>query len=122
MASFYPFFSQLAPCVWHQCIDPPLPEDHGLKRIWDEKPVEFGDKIRYECEKETLFFEHDREISSFSLECLDDGSFDTPEDDDWLKCVSSKPSFSKKFLMIAIKSFAQKLAKKFKNVEILLTT
>ncbi len=80
----------MEPCVWHQCIDPPLPQDKGLKHTWNEIPMEFGDKVIYECEKSNLFFEHDRDVFYFEIECLEDGSFDVPEDDDWYKCVSSK--------------------------------
>ena len=41
----------------------------------------------YECKTAQLFFEHDRELQGFELDCLEDGSFDEP--DAWFKCVSS---------------------------------
>ena len=80
----------MEPCVWHQCINPPTPEGRGLKNLWDSKPVEFGETVTYKCARSNLYFEHDREFESFEIECLDDGSFDVPDDDEWFKCISSK--------------------------------
>ena len=79
------------PCTWHQCIDPPVPEGQNLKHLWDGVPKEFGENVRYECKTAQLFFEHDRELQGFELDCLEDGSFDEP--DAWFKCVSSKLFF-----------------------------
>ena len=85
---FFISYFQMAPCTWHQCIDPPLPEDKGLKHLWDGVPKEFGETVKYECKSAQLFFEHDRQLPGFELECLEDGSFDEP--DLWFNCVSSK--------------------------------
>ena len=87
------YYFQMEPCIWHQCIDPILPENKGLKYLWDGKPVEFGDSVTYKCARSNLFFEYDRELESFDIECLNDGSFDVPDDDEWLNCVSSKLTF-----------------------------
>ena len=58
--------------------------------LWDELPVEFGQSVTYQCAKSSLYFEHDYNLKQFQLECLDDGSFDVPDDDEWFHCVSSK--------------------------------
>ena len=75
------------PCVWRQCIDPPLPPGLNLRSLWasDPVPVEFGETARYECEFAGLWFEEDRDMTGFELECLPDGTFDEP--DPWPKCV-----------------------------------
>ena len=81
----------MEPCVWHACIDPPLPEGKGLKHDWNPAvPVEFGDTVFYSCARENLYFEHDRDFAGFTLKCEDDGSFEDMADEDWLKCVPSK--------------------------------
>ena len=71
------------PCVWIQCIDPPLPDtpdQNNLKHFWDgTSPVEFGEKVRYECKNQIHWFEHDRDFTHFELTCLTDGSFDAPD-------------------------------------------
>ena len=83
---------QRDPCVWHQCINPPLPDDNdarNLKFIWDGvTPYEFGEQVRYECKNQALWFEEDRDITHFELECLPDGAIDIPVI--WPKCVHSK--------------------------------
>ncbi len=46
---------------------------------------------QYSCERVNLFFEVDRDLKSFDLHCLKDGSFEEPTN--WLSCVSSKLRF-----------------------------
>jgi hypothetical protein len=29
-------------------------------------------------------------LKSFDIKCLSDGSFDVPDDDEWLNCITSK--------------------------------
>ena len=77
------------PCVWHQCIDPPLPPNLGLKHLWDGVPIEFGEAVTYKCARDNLWFEHDRSFESFEVKCTDDGSFEDMADEDWLNCVPS---------------------------------
>jgi hypothetical protein len=77
----------LDPCVWYKCIDPPLPSDKGLKFNWNGDPVDFHGKVTYSCERANLFFEVDRNLKSFDLHCMEDGSFETP--DPWFNCVTS---------------------------------
>ncbi len=45
---------QLDPCVWYQCINPPLPTDKGLKYNWNGDPVEFKHNVTYSCAKSNL--------------------------------------------------------------------
>jgi len=81
----------LDPCVWYECINPPLPPDLGLKYDYNGNPVPFGSNVTYSCAKSNLFFEQDRSMKSFPIECMTDGSFDDPPTiDDWPKCVDSK--------------------------------
>ena len=80
------------PCVWHQCIDPPLPDTsdrNNLKYIWDGvTPLEFNETVRYECINQAHWFEHDRDYTHFDLMCENDGGFSEPTN--WPKCVNSK--------------------------------
>jgi len=87
LQTFLPL-TKLDPCVWFQCIDPPLPADKGLKHNWNGDPVEFGSNVTYSCARANLFFEVDRDLRNFDLHCLKDGSFEEPAN--WLSCVSSK--------------------------------
>ena len=81
-------------CVWYQCLNPPLPENNKLENrlnlLWDpQKPVDFGSTVSYSCAGFSLrndtFFEHDRDLEYFSIECRKDGYFNTPEK--WPKCI-----------------------------------
>ena len=82
-------------CVWYQCYNPPLPEHNAnynkLKLLWDPtKPVDFNANISYSCngfsDQNNTFFEHDRNLDSFSIQCQDDGYFRVPEK--WFRCVT----------------------------------
>ncbi len=87
LQTFLPL-TKLDPCVWFQCIDPPLPADKGLKHNWNGDPVEFGSNVTYSCARANLFFEVNHDLRNFDLHCLKDGSFEEPAN--WLSCVSSK--------------------------------
>lgn len=72
-------------------MNPPLPSDRGLKYNWNGNPIPFYDNVTYSCEKSNMFFENDRNIKTFTVECLNDGSFAEPfRLDDWPLCVDSK--------------------------------
>ncbi len=77
--------------MWIQCLNPPLPDGLGL--AFDDpnqetQPIEFFDNVTYVCSNNALFFEEDRNIDSFEIQCYDDGTFDAPNP--WPRCISSK--------------------------------
>ncbi len=63
-------------------------EDKGVMPIWNGEPIVVGEHARYTClDNEKLFFEVDRNKTSFPVVCTDDGTFNTSHED--LLCVSS---------------------------------
>ena len=50
--------------------------------------VEFYHNVSYTCSHDGLWFEHDRDMTSFEVMCLPDGSWDVP--DEWPFCVNGK--------------------------------
>lgn len=73
---------------------PPLPTDRGLKFDWNGNPIPFHSNVTYTCAKSNLYFEQDRNMKSFTIECLNDGTFDEPIVlSDWPSCVDSKDEF-----------------------------
>ena len=87
------FALQPDPCVWYQCIDPPLPAGLNLKHNFDGTPVEFGDFVRYECVNDRYFFEEDYTKIYFELQCQTNGFFLQPAV--WSRCVDSINNFLK---------------------------
>ena len=80
---------QLDDCVWVQCIDPPTPPGMNVKHDWDElTPYEFLSNATYTCDSDGLYFEEDRSKESFTVQCLPNGKWDTPNP--WPQCVQSK--------------------------------
>ncbi|XP_059082778.1 uncharacterized protein LOC131880226 [Tigriopus californicus] len=66
------------PCVWHECINPPVPVGHQLI---SDRPIgtyRFGEKAVYRCAKSGLWMEGDRTRTFFEAECLPNGSFNVP--------------------------------------------
>ena len=83
------FHLQLDDCEWIQCIDPPLPEGMNLKSDFDgSSPYEFGDNATYTCASQGLYFEEDKDMESFSVDCLVGGRWKVPIS--WPKCVASE--------------------------------
>ena len=75
-------------CEWVACIDPPLPEGHNLKNDFDGvHPYEFYTNATYTCEKEGYFFEQDRNMESFQVQCWGGGRWREPNP--WPKCVTT---------------------------------
>ena len=80
---------QLDPCVWVQCINPPSPPASSqLRLVWDGAPVNFTHNVSYVCQEEELYFEWDRDMLEYNVECLTDGIWAEP--DEWPVCVESK--------------------------------
>ena len=89
------------PCDWIQCLKPPIPPSFTNLRVtdWDGKPINFGDKITYVCEK-GYQFEDDQNQVSISYQCQDGvrpettrGFFNTPAaDDQWPMCTKGDES------------------------------
>ena len=70
---------QLDDCEWIQCIDPPLPEGMNLKSDFDGiTSYEFGSNATYTCASQDLYFEDDKEMESFTVECLVGGRWKIP--------------------------------------------
>ena len=55
---------------------------------WDEEPVEFFSNSSYSCAAPDLYFEMDRDLESWNMTCLDDGSWDVP--DIWPICLDCR--------------------------------
>ncbi len=70
-------------------MDPPVPEGLGIAPDWDGQPVDFFDNVTYTCENNNLFFEEDRDMEGFEVQCLDSGYFDTPWEGEWPTCVDN---------------------------------
>lgn len=86
----------LDPCIWVQCIDPPTPPGATVKPQWaldTHGPVEFYDNVTYTCAHSGLWFEEDRDMESFEVQCQPDGSFLPP--DEWPFCVRSERTIHK---------------------------
>ena len=81
--------SSLDPCVWVQCLHPPLPPAHtNLALVWDGSPVNFTHSVSYVCREEGLYFERDRDMTSYNITCLPGGQWDEPFK--WPKCIKCK--------------------------------
>ena len=81
--------SSLDPCVWVQCLHPPLPPAlTNLALVWDGSPVNFTQSVSYVCREEGLYFERDRDMTSYNISCLPGGQWDEPSK--WPKCIKCK--------------------------------
>lgn len=84
------------------CTKPPTapPESH-LKENWDGKPVNFGDKVRYQClplkeldpfgnlkQYKPRFFSSDKTKDFIDVQCLNGGLFNEPRP--WPECVDGQ--------------------------------
>ena len=79
---------QIDDCEWIQCIDPPLPEGMNLKSDYDGTTYEFGSNATYSCASERMYFENDKGMENFTVECLVGGRWKVPNV--WHKCVESE--------------------------------
>lgn len=77
-----------AKCIRTHCMTPPQPNHVNIRPVWDGNPIPFFDKIRYTCASPGLFFQEDRDLQSFEVECLEGGIFDVPKP--WPACVRSE--------------------------------
>ena len=74
-------------CEFVACIDPPTPIGHNLETDFDGvTPYEFYSYAKYTC-KEGLFFEQNRTMTSFEVQCWSGGRWRVPNP--WPKCVST---------------------------------
>ena len=80
----------MSSCEWTQCVDPPYPRtanNGGLKSDWNGANVyEFGSHATYTCNSTDTYFDTDREMASFELECLEGGRWELPTPT-WPLCV-----------------------------------
>ena len=82
---------QIGDCEWIQCIDPPVADGTNLRTDFDGvTPYEFGDNATYTCASPGMYFEQDKGMQSFTLECMVGGRWKIPNP--WPKCVESKYS------------------------------
>ena len=97
--SWEPDYRLPGPCDWVACLKPPLPPVSTNLRVtdWDEKPIPFGDSIRYVCKRGHSFEEDPAQLEQ-TYTCQDGtapdtnrGFFDVPiEEDEWPRCVRGK--------------------------------
>ena len=90
--------STIMTCDWIACFQPPAPPKATNLKVdrWFGKPVAFGEKILYVCDR-GMKFEDDPDLSSIEFTCQDgeqDGSlrgfFNVPKQENWPKCVPGK--------------------------------
>ena len=68
---------------------PPLPPAlTNLALVWDGSPVNFTQSVSYVCREEGLYFERDRDMTSYNITCLPGGQWDEPSK--WPKCIKCK--------------------------------
>ena len=76
------------PCVWTACLNPPQPPTNTLlKSNWDGLPITFNSTTGYSCMSDDLFFEIDRDLTSWNLTCYSNGSVTEPPS--WPNCLPS---------------------------------
>ena len=79
-------FFQPHDCVWTHCANPPSPPSgSGLEIKSDTALFEFGEAVSYECDLAGYYMKHDRDQTSFEVNCLVGGSWNTSVV--WPKCV-----------------------------------
>ena len=55
-------------CEWVQCIEPPVPEGSNLKTDYNgSNPYEFGDNATYTPSEPDMYFEGNRNQTSFQV-------------------------------------------------------
>ena len=82
-------YDTLDKCIWVQCINPPQPPtSSNLKLIWDGNPVNFTHSVSYVCKDEDLYFEWDRDMQEYLVQCLHGGGWNAP--DVWPVCLHCK--------------------------------
>ncbi len=69
--------SQIDPCVWRECWNPPLPDGHNLRFISDGFPTQFYHNVTYKC-LEGYYFAHNRSQHDFEIMCRETGFFGAP--------------------------------------------
>ena len=89
-------WSALPKCVKPHCVDPfQTPSNTSLDELsapW----TEINRNKEYRCSrvqngKQTQYFQYDRSISIFSMQCLENGTFDFVNDTDhWPICLEGK--------------------------------
>ena len=87
---------ELGTCDWVQCLKPPTPPPATHLRVtdWSGDPIEFGEQIRFVCER-GYYFEDDPAQLDIAYTCQDGtdnedlrGFFDVPEmEEDWPRCL-----------------------------------
>jgi hypothetical protein len=83
------FYQQLDDCEWESCVDPPTPQGYQIKHDFDGvTPYELFSNATYTCERDGLYFEEDKNMVDFTIECQEGGRWKTPLI--WPKCVESK--------------------------------
>ncbi len=79
----------MSACVWSECRGRP-PRPPPEKRLvladdWGGLPTRAGDSVYYQCEREELRFDDDKDGKIIRVECRNDGRFDEPAR--WPECV-----------------------------------
>ena len=109
--SWEPDYRLPGPCDWVACLKPPLPPVSTNLRVtdWDEKPITFGDSIRYVCQRGYSFEEDPAQLEQ-TYTCQDGtapdtnrGFFDVPvEEDEWPRCVRGKKNNQMSRILICV--------------------
>ncbi len=82
-------YVQVGECEWVSCFNPPLVPHLGIYPLWDGlTTTPFGGNMSYVCEEDGTYFEPDRDMAKFKVECLPGGRWDLSVP--WPKCVKSK--------------------------------
>ena len=92
--SSWTLYDSLDTCEWVACLYPPQPPEEALLALqWDGLPTEFDGNVSYTCKDENLYFEMDKDMSEYNVTCLEDGTFEEPEE--WPVCLNSKEALKK---------------------------
>jgi len=51
-------------------------------------PIDFGHSVEFYCASSDLYYEHDRDLQTWKLNCMPGGMWDVPQV--WPRCVKSK--------------------------------
>ena len=94
--SSWTLYDSLDTCEWVACLYPPQPPEEALLALqWDGLPTEFDGNVSYTCKDENLYFEMDKDMIEYNVTCLEDGTFEEPEE--WPVCLNSKGALKKQF-------------------------
>ena len=77
------------------------PVENNIVSNWRGEVTQFGGTTNYSCSSDTIFFEHDRELEFYEIECKPDGSFKEPEE--WPRCVASMTVIFEKLMSMNFK-------------------